>query len=363
MSGESQQDRTEKPTPRKRREARKKGKVPRSREVTTAFLLLAGGGVIAVGGASLSRTVGRVFREATMAMTALPVGPDASARWLASLVRITLLGIAPVIALLTLVALLTAGAQGQGVLTTEPLKPQWERLAPWKNIPRIWGWKALAELGKSLLKFGVLLLGLGVVAAGLRDPVILLIQQPLTQVVELVRDGAARILFTAGATYLLVAAADYAFELWRHERSLRMTRQQVKRERKDTEGDPNVKARRRSMGQALARRRMILAVSEADVVVTNPVHVAVALRYQPEKAPAPVVLAMGERKLARRIRKQARDAGVPIVENPPVARALFRSCEPGSPIPAELYVAVAEILAYVFRTHPGRRGRNARVRQ
>jgi flagellar biosynthetic protein FlhB len=169
-----------------------------------------------------------------------------------------------------------------------------------------------------------------------------------------IRAYAVRILASAGLALLFLALADYGFQVWQHEKQLRMSRQELKQEHKETEGDPNVKARRRSLARSLARRRMLLAVSQADVVVTNPTHVAVALKYDPTIADAPVVLAMGERKVAEQIKRLAAEAGVPTVENRPLARALLASARVGFPIPLELYVAVAEILAFVIRQRRGR---------
>jgi flagellar biosynthetic protein FlhB len=158
-----------------------------------------------------------------------------------------------------------------------------------------------------------------------------------------------RLAFTVGAAYLLVAAFDFAYQIVKHERSLRMTRQEVIHEHKDTEGNPEVKGRLLAMARAFARRRMLQAVPTADVVVVNPTRIAVALRYDAAESPAPVVVAMGQRKLAHRIRDIAHRSGVPIVENRAVARALLATGKVGFPIPPALYAAVAEILAFVYR--------------
>ena len=167
---------------------------------------------------------------------------------------------------------------------------------------------------------------------------------------EFMRRYTVRMLLSAGGAYLALALGDYAFQVWQHEKRLRMTREEVKREAKDTEGDAVVKVRRRTMARQLARRRMLGAVQDADVVVTNPTHVAVAIKYDPRTAHAPVVVAMGERKVAERIKELARDADVPLVENRPLARALLATAEVGRAIPIELFVAVAEVLAFVYRS-------------
>jgi flagellar biosynthetic protein FlhB len=143
--------------------------------------------------------------------------------------------------------------------------------------------------------------------------------------------------------------ADYGYQVWRHEKQLKMSKEEIKKELKESEGDQILKIRRRTMARSMARRRMLLSVSDADVVVTNPTHIAVALKYDADIAPAPIVLAMGARKIAKQIKKIAMDSGVTVVENKPLARALYKTAKVGLPIPIELYVAVAEILAFVIK--------------
>jgi flagellar biosynthetic protein FlhB len=163
------------------------------------------------------------------------------------------------------------------------------------------------------------------------------------------QEQAVRLLLGAGLAYLLLALADYAYQIWRHEKNLKMSKEEIKRELKDSEGDQILKIRRRTMARSMARRRMLLSVSDADVVVTNPTHIAVALKYDPELAPAPMVLAMGARKVAEQIKRVALEHEVPVVENRTLARALYKTAKVGLPIPVELYVAVAEILAWVIK--------------
>jgi flagellar biosynthetic protein FlhB len=160
---------------------------------------------------------------------------------------------------------------------------------------------------------------------------------------------AIRMAVLVGLVFLAIAALDYGFQLWQYEKSLRMTRQEVIQEHRETEGDPAVKGRIRQLQRAMARKRMLSKVATADVVVTNPTHIAVALKYDPLVSAAPVVLAMGERLLAQRIREIAMRAGVPVVENKPLARALLANAKIGQAIPPALYVAVAEVIAFVFR--------------
>ena len=158
-----------------------------------------------------------------------------------------------------------------------------------------------------------------------------------------------RLFVTAGLAYLFVAAADYAFQFWQHLRSMRMTKDEVRRELKMQDGDPLLKSRQRSIARSRARRQMFADVPKADVVIVNPTHIAIALRYDPLAAPAPIVLAMGQRLIAERIKALAHEHGVPVIENKPLARALLAAARVGMMIPAELYIAVAEVLAFVIR--------------
>jgi flagellar biosynthetic protein FlhB len=164
----------------------------------------------------------------------------------------------------------------------------------------------------------------------------------------MLRRQIAQVLVFSGLALLALAAADYGYQSWDHDRQLRMTKEEVKQENKEAEGDPLVRARLRSLGRSLARMRMMQAVPTADVVVTNPTFIAVALKYDPAASDAPVVVAMGSRKVALRIREIAKRSGVPMIEQKSVARALFATGKVGLPIPPALYLAVAEILAFVF---------------
>lgn len=344
-----QGDRTEAPTPKRRDDAHRKGQVPRSQEVNVAFALLAAAVVVQVGGTVLAGglrdMMGHIFLQASLPAAGLQGmgGRVLDLGWR------TLGLITPAVLLMGGVALVVAGAQGRGVFTAEPLKPKPEKLNPLTNARKVWGLRAWTELGKSLLKLSILALVLYLCLRGLPERLPSLLQRsPMAMAVE-VRNVAVLVLAAAGGAYLLVAGVDYAIQVWENERQLRMTKEEIRKEHKETEGDPHVKSRMRSMGRALARRRMMADVATADVVVTNPTHVAVALKYDPTLAPAPVVLAMGERKVAERIKALAAEAGIPRVENVALARALLRTARVGEAIPPDFYVAVAEVLAFVMR--------------
>jgi flagellar biosynthetic protein FlhB len=221
-------------------------------------------------------------------------------------------------------------------------------------MSRIWGVRSVVELAKSIMKLLVVAGAMYFVLRRAWPDIMTLGQQSPAALVTVLGRYTVQLLATAGMAYLVIAGGDYAYQLWQHERKLKMTKQEVKQEHKETEGDPLVKSRLRSLGRALLRRQMFADVPGADVVVTNPTHIAVALKYDASVSGAPIVLAMGQRKIAQRIRKLAFESGVPVIENKPLARALLATGRVGEPIPAELYVAVAEVLAFVIRRRAAR---------
>lgn len=359
MSQDAQGDRTEAPTPKKRDDTRRKGQVPRSQEVNTAFLLLAGAGAVALAAPMTARGVVDTFGTAVQGLQGIPSGAEGQVRFLRDLGTRTLTGMAPMLVAMTGAALAVSAVQARGVLSMEPLKPDWSKLDPVKKIPQVWGWRAVGELVKSLAKLA--LVGLVVWSAvQVAFPLVAdLSRQSPMALLAFIQRFTVRLLAAAGLAYLALALGDYAWQWWQHEKGMKMTKQEIRQELKESEGDQVTKVRRRTMARQMARRRMIMAVSEADVVVTNPTHIAVALKYDPGVSDAPVVLAMGERKLAERIKERAREHGIPLVENKPLARALLATARVGHPIPVELFVAVAEILAWVYRQasyRPGQRG-------
>ena len=346
---ESFQERTEQATPKRRDDARQKGEVPRSQEVTTAVVLLVAAAGIHVAGPKLASGLASIFGTTTLVASSPPAGIDGVVTLLRMLGLKTMAASAPLLLVLGVGAFAIAAAQARGVLTSTPLTPDFNRIAPHKNIGRIWGIRSLAELAKSILKLLVVSGAMYFVLRRAWPDIMTLGQQAPGALAAVLARYTVHLLATAGVAYLFIAGADYAFQLWQHERKLKMTKEEVKQEHKETEGDPLVKSRLRSLGRAMLRRQMFADVPNADVVVTNPTHIAVALKYDPFVSAAPIVLAMGQRKIAQRIKTLAFEAGVPVIENKPLARALLATGRVGEPIPADLYVAVAEVLAFVIR--------------
>jgi len=232
--------------------------------------------------------------------------------------------------------------------------PEFSRINPVENAKNLLGMRQIVELLKSLGKLAIV--GIAVyssIKAALPDA-ITLSQQTQIGFLFVVKRYTVRMLASAGGAYLVLAAGDYIWQWWRHEKSLRMTKEEVKLEMKQNDGDPQIKQRRRAIARSYARRQMMKDVPNADVVIVNPTHIAIAIKYDPKVAPAPIVLAIGQRKIAERIKAIAAEAGVPMVENKPLARALLKTAKVGTLIPYELYMAVAEVLAFVLRTRGSR---------
>lgn len=263
----------------------------------------------------------------------------------------------PVIGVAMVVGVVVNLLQVGVMFTAEPLAPNWARLNPVAGFTRLFSRRAFVESVKTLLK--VLLIGWLTFSAVRADAAMLLRTSEIDPLMVLMLVGQLlyKMAWRVGLAMLVLALLDYGFQRWEYEKSLRMTKEEVKQEMKQTEGDPQVKSRIRARQQAIARRRMMQAVPKADVVVTNPTHYAVALQYDAQKMAAPTVVAKGMNLIALRIREIAQQHGVPIVENPPLAQSLYRTVDIGQQIPPELYQAVAEVLAYVYRLRANRGSR------
>ena len=347
---DTSQERTEQPTPKRRQDAHKEGQVPKSQELSAAVLLITGSGVLAfTGGRTLAAYSHRLMIQDGAWLAGGGFTTAAAVSILQDVTLRTLAALLPFAGSLMIVALLVNGLQARGVLSAGPLKPKLSHISPLAGFKRLFSVQAPFNLVKSILKLTILGALTYVVLSGSWLKILSLTAQSPEHILGVTRSLGARLAFTTGLAFLLIAAADYLFQVYQHEKKLRMTKQEVVREQKEMEGDPLMKSRLRSLARSLGRKRMLNEVPDADVVVTNPTHVAVALKYDISVAPAPVIVAAGERKLAERIKAIAFAAGVPLVENKPLARALLKSGEIGKPIPPALYVAVAELIAFVYR--------------
>lgn len=349
MADGSDLERTEAPTQKRLDEARAEGRVARSPELATAAALLTAAAVVKLAapaaGARLVTDLGAQLGNLGQAAGA----EGELAQLLVHATRELLLVVGLLAAGSAIAALAVAAAQGQGVLTLKPVTPDFQRINPLANAKRVFGFQGVAELFKALVKLAIVGWAVWrVLARAWPDLVDLGARSPLA-LLEVAQRHAAGLLGSAGAAFLALALADWLWQKWQLARSLRMTKEEVKQEMKQTEGDPQVKGRMRAAARARLRRQMFNDVKKADLVLVNPTHIAIALKYDPQVAPAPIVLAMGERLIAERIKQLAYEHKVPVIQNKPLARALIRSARVGMMIPAELYAAVAEVLAFVLR--------------
>ncbi|CAK0749454.1 Flagellar biosynthetic protein FlhB [Gammaproteobacteria bacterium] len=349
MAEDSDEERTEDATPRRLEEARKRGQIPRSRELNTLVVTLTGAiGLLVYHGqfvASLADAMRRGFtltRE--QAHDPLWLG-----RMFSELSLTALRDFAPLLILLLIAALVAPMALGGWSFSTESMGFKFERVNPIAGIKRLFSWQGLAELGKSIAKL-LLISWVGIWLLRRHAPELLVLGQGdlvtgLGRLGEVLTWG---FLFLA-AVLILVAAADAPFQLWEYHHGLKMTRQEIRDESKESEGRPEVKGRIRQMQREMSKQRMMAEVPKADVVITNPTHYAVALLYDGTKMGAPQVVAMGVDFLATRIREVATQAGVPLIAAPALARALYHNSELNKEVPAGLYQAVAQVLAFVYQ--------------
>jgi flagellar biosynthetic protein FlhB len=363
MAEDSDLERTEPASERRLEQARERGQVPRSPELSTFAVLLAAGGGLMMMGSGLLDTLTRVMRAGlTLDRTAAFDASQLGDRLLDSAAN-ALLGFSPWFLFVAIVAIAAPMLVSGWLFTFQALQPDFTRMNPARGLGRIFSWHGAVELVKAVLKS--MLIG-GVAAWAIwtqRAEMVMLVSEPLGS-------GLAHLAHLLGVTFLTIAGAlalvvlvDVPFQIWDHARQLRMTKEELRQELKETEGDPQVKARIRSLQREAARRRMMAEVPKADVVVTNPEHYAVALRYAEGKMRAPRVVAKGSMLIAQRIVEIAREASVPVLRTPPLARALFTHSEVGQEIPGPLYNAVAEVLAWVYQLRRFEAGGGERPRE
>jgi flagellar biosynthesis protein FlhB len=350
-----QHDRTESPTQKRQEDARRRGQVPRSRDLSAAAVTLAGG----VGLYNLGQVLGGGMLQLMHSSFELGAAQAMDSNYmLAALGAAALraaLAAAPLLGLLLAAAVLAPLAIGGWNFSATALVPQWERLDPVAGMQRLWSLQGFIELLKSLARFLVVALVAVLVLRHQYRQFALLSTEPLRAAITHALTLAGTALVALGGALAAIAAVDVPLALWQHNRSLRMSRDEIREESRDSEGSPEVRTRIRRIQQEQARGRMMAEVPRADVVITNPTHYAVALRYDEARMRAPVVVAKGQDLLAQRIRELAREHAVPLVEAPPLARALHAGCDLGDEIPARLYAVVAQVLTYVYQVRIARR--------
>ena len=343
------QERTEQPTERRLQEARKKGQVPRSKELNTMLSLILASVALLVLGGGISQNIMQVSVEGFSVPRELVFDASQLPYQFMYMASQALLALSPFMAVMLISVFAGPLMMGGWSFSLETISFKLEKLNPIKGLARVFSLKGLVELAKALAKF-LLLLGAAILIFFSIDQQLLSLasMNPKAAGIEAVT-VLVQVLLILSATTILIVALDVPFELWNHSKQLRMTKQEVKDEMKETDGNPQVKQRIRMMQRQLAESRMMEDVKTADVVITNPTHYAVALQYLDRPGSAPRLVAKGKDLTALRIRSIATEHDIPLFEAPPLARALYRSTEIGHEIPHVLYMAVARVLAYVFQ--------------
>lgn len=343
------QEKTEKATPKKRQEARKKGQVAKSQELPSALILI-------LAFASFLM-FGNYYKTHFFSLA-----HDILQNWLTMEVTMTNLGsffqrimleglllLAPILVIVLVTGVVGNIAQFGFMLTGETLKPSLKKLDPIKGFKRIFSMRSLVEFAKSLLKVTIVAFVVYTIIKGEWNDIYALAMQPIDAVVGFIASLAIRLGITTGAILLILALFDYMYQKYEHEKSIKMSKQDIKDEHKKAEGDPLIKRKIREKQLRMSIARMMQEVPNADVVITNPTHFAVALKYDAANMEAPIVVAKGMDHLALKIKEVAKEHDVITMENKPLARALYSQTEIGDAIPQDLFQAVAEVLAYVYR--------------
>jgi flagellar biosynthetic protein FlhB len=348
--------RTEEPTPKRREEARAEGQVAQSVEVTSAAVLIAALLTLSNRGGDAIAALRAMMRRGLDAASTGELTGAQVAQVMRGMVTDSVGIVGPVLLATAVVGVVATVAQTGFQVVPKRLVPDPSKLAPSTGLGRIASRRGLVELAKAIIKIALVGWITWRLVRAHEDEIVALVATPPREILELAGAGLRRVVGWVVGALAVLAAADYAWQRRQHQQTLRMTRAEVKDERRQSEGDPQMKQRVKRAYQQIAKRRMLADVPTASVVVTNPVHLAVALRYTPGQMGAPVVVAKGAEHVAERIKEIARRHGIPIVERRALARALFRTVQIGSEIPTALYRAVAEILAYIYGLQARRAG-------
>ncbi|MBY6031736.1 flagellar biosynthesis protein FlhB [Marinobacter daepoensis] len=357
---DNSQEKTEEPTPRRLEKAREEGQTARSKELATMAVLLAGAGGLLLFGASLGGALEGIMRDAfvlerseifdTRHMSVQLIISAKEAAW----------ALSPILILLVIAAI--AGSIGIGGLlfSAKAIAPKANRMDPIKGLGRMFSIRSLIELVKAIAKVG-LVMAVAILILNLRtDDLLSIAEEPTIPAMEHVLWTLGWSFFFLSCATIAIAMIDVPFQIFDHQKKLRMTKQEVKDEYKDTEGKPEVKGKIRQLQREMAQRRMMQDVPKADVVITNPTHYAVALKYDQQSMGAPVVVAKGADEVAFKIMEIARESKVEVLRTPPLTRAVYHNSEIGEEIPDGLYMAIAQVLAYVFQLRQFRKGRGAK---
>jgi flagellar biosynthesis protein FlhB len=344
-------EKTEQATPKKLEEAYKKGQFAKSREVQTVAVLMAAMMALMFSGGEIWQLMANAQAAVLSHLHDTPLTPNAMQGY--AINGLLLFGhcVWPVLVATMLAGLLAGGVQSRFRTASEALDLNWERINPINGFKRVFSMKSAVPTLIGIAKLSVVIaLSYGVVKGIMADP-IFHSSVGVARIAAFMAESSFKIVLRVAMALLVLAAVDYGYQIWTTNRDMMMSKQEVKEESKSTEGNPQVKAQQRRKQRANTKRKMLMEVPNADVIVTNPTHLAVALRYDRKTMKAPKIVAKGSRLNALRIREIAKEHQVPIIENKPLARLMFKYGRVGGEIPAQLYAAVAEILAWVYRVN------------
>jgi flagellar biosynthetic protein FlhB len=349
MAEKDTAERTERPTPKKLEDARKKGQVPRSVDVGAAAVSLTAVGVLTLFGSNIAESLGSVMIEGLRVSPEDLLNDDRTVRSFGLEALQGMLAITPLLGATFIAAVLAPALIGGWNFSGEALGFKANRINPLSGLARMFSARSAVELFKSLAKF-VFVGGVGVlILSSQTERLLHLARQPVLSAILSVAEITAFATLAMASTLIVIALIDGPFQLWKFLQEMRMSREDIKQEYKESDGSPETRSRIRSVQATMARGRMMQDVPGASVVVTNPTHFAVALRYDEQRHAAPIVVAKGADEVAARIRELAARHGVPLVSAPPLARAMFRYIDVGREIPSPLYLAVAKVLTYVWQ--------------
>jgi len=343
------QEKTEEATPKRREDARNEGQVARSPELASALVLGAALGVFLLAGGWMKGQLMGYMGQRLQIPGQLALDVNNAPGLVREAGTMAILVISPLLLAVAAAGLLANMSQVGLLFTGKPISPSWSRIDPIQGFANLFSLRSLTELGKSLLKVALVALAAWLVLQREIPWLGQLVFLPVDGLLGALGAIVWRLTGWVLAMLLALAVLDVTFQRWDLSRRLRMTVQEIREEMKQSEGDPLLKQRQRSVQMDNAYNRMLRELPQADVVVANPIHLAVALRYEPGQMRAPRVLAKGRRLVAQRIKELAREHGIPVIEDKPLARALFKACAVGDEVPGELYRAVAELLAFVYR--------------
>jgi flagellar biosynthetic protein FlhB len=349
MAEHSAQERTEQATPKRLQEARERGQVPRSRELTTmAVLVVSAAALMMMGDGIVGQTLHTMENSFSVPRAAL-MDPGTMLIKLQQAIFEAVAALMPFFLVVTAVALLAPMAVSGWSFSAKAMAFKWDKLDPIKGLGRIFALRGLIELVKALAKFGVVLAAAVLLLFNNADALLGLGNEDINPAIADAGTLLLQTLLLLSVSMVVIAAIDVPFQIWDYQKQLKMTRQEIRDEFRETDGNPEVKRRIREIRHEQSRRRMMDAIPRADVVITNPTHYAVALRYDQRKMSAPVVVAKGKDLIAQQIRNIAVRHRVPILSAPPLARAIFYSTRLEQEIPSGLFLAVAQILAYAYQ--------------